>query len=165
MFTASAYDIVLMDIQMPVMDGYEATRQIRQWELSRGRMATPVLALTAYALEEEIRKSYEAGCVGHLTKPVSKSALIEAIRRHVKDIPVAEGTFAAGEAGNETSATTVVKIDRDLEDLIPGYLEKRLADVTSIREAAGKNDFEMIRVLGHTMKGSGGGYGFDRITE
>jgi PAS domain S-box-containing protein len=165
MFTASAYDIVLMDIQMPVMDGHEATRQIRQWERSQGRRATPVLALTAYALEEEIRKSYEAGCTGHLTKPVSKSALIEAIRRHVKDIPVAEGTFAAGEAGSKTSATTVVKIDRDLEDLIPGYLEKRLADVTSIREAVGKNDLETIRVLGHTMKGSGGGYGFDRITE
>jgi PAS domain S-box-containing protein len=165
MFTASAYDIVLMDIQMPVMDGYEATRQIRQWELSRGRRATPILALTAYALEEEIRKSYEAGCVGHLTKPVSKSALIEAIKAHAKDIPAVEETVAAGRANDETPLATVVKIDRDLADLIPGYLEKRHADVASIREAAGKNDFEMIRVLGHTMKGSGGGYGFDRITE
>jgi HPt (histidine-containing phosphotransfer) domain-containing protein len=62
-------------------------------------------------------------------------------------------------------STTVVRIDRDLEDLIPGYLEKRFADVASIREAAGKNDLETVRVLGHTMKGSGGGYGFDRITE
>ncbi|MDD3846578.1 MAG: ATP-binding protein [Syntrophorhabdaceae bacterium] len=79
MFRESAYDIVLMDIQMPVMDGYEATRQIRQWERSQGRRATPVLALTAYALEEETRKSYEAGCTGHLTKPVRKSALIDAI--------------------------------------------------------------------------------------
>ncbi len=165
MFTTSAYDIVLMDIQMPVMDGYEATRQIRRWERSQGRGATPVLALTAYALEEEMRKSYEAGCTGHLTKPVSKSALIEAIRAHTRNIPAAEETFAAREAAHEPSAKTVVKIDRDLEDLIPGYLEKRLMDVTSIREAAGKNDLETIRILGHTMKGSGGGYGFDRITE
>ncbi len=167
-FTTSSYDIVLMDIQMPVMDGYEATRQIRQWERSQGRRATPVLALTAYALEEEIRKSYEAGCNGHLTKPVSRSALIDAIRAHTKDISVADEGSAAGTTariGEEMDSTTVVRIDRDLEDLIPGYLEKRFADVASIREAAGKNDLETVRVLGHTMKGSGGGYGFDRITE
>jgi len=165
MFMGSVYDIVLMDIQMPVMDGYEATRQIRQRERSDGRRATPILALTAYALEEEMRKSYEAGCTGHLTKPVSKSALIEAIREHTKDIPAAEETLTAGGTCNETAAKTVVRIDRDLEDLIPGYLRKRLADVRSIREAVGNNDLEAIRILGHTMKGSGGGYGFDRITE
>jgi len=59
----------------------------------------------------------------------------------------------------------IVKIDRDLEDLIPDYLERRRRDITSIREAVEKNDIETIRILGHTMKGSGGGYGFDRITE
>jgi len=165
MFTAAAYDIVLMDIQMPVMDGFEATRRIRQWERSHDRMATPVLALTAYALEEEIRKSYEAGCTGHLAKPVSRSALIEAISAHTQDVPAVEDTSPGKEAYNETATTTVVTIDSDLQDLIPGYLDKRYADVASIREAAGRNDFETIRVLGHTMKGSGGGYGFDRITE
>jgi CheY-like chemotaxis protein len=168
MFMESRYDIVLMDIQMPLMDGHEATRQMRQWERSRGQAATPVLALTAYALEEEIRKSYEAGCSGHLTKPVSKSALLEAIGTHTRDVPRHSGTQApraqntAGAAENETTA---VKVDKDLEDLIPGYLEKRLVDVSSIRDAAGSGNFEAIRVLGHTMKGSGGGYGFDRITE
>lgn len=58
-----------------------------------------------------------------------------------------------------------VKIDKDLEDLIPGYLENRRKDVVSIREALKNNDLETIGILGHSMKGSGGGYGFDRITE
>lgn len=59
----------------------------------------------------------------------------------------------------------VVKIDKDLEDLIPGYLQRRLADVSLIRDAIGNNDLETIRILGHTMKGGGGGYGFGLITE
>lgn len=58
-----------------------------------------------------------------------------------------------------------VRIDRDLEDLIPGYLENRRKDMGSIRQALEKEDLEAIRVIGHTMKGSGGGYGFDRITD
>ncbi len=58
-----------------------------------------------------------------------------------------------------------VKIDRDLEDLIPGYLERRQEDVSAIRDACDAGDFDKIKILGHSMKGSGGGYGFDRITE
>jgi hypothetical protein len=58
-----------------------------------------------------------------------------------------------------------VKIDKDLEDLIPGYLKRRQDDIFAIRNACDTGDFENIRVLGHSMKGSGGGYGFDQITE
>jgi len=59
----------------------------------------------------------------------------------------------------------IITIDKDLEDLIPGYIENRRMDIASIEAALRKNDFETIRVLGHSMKGSGGGYGFDKITE
>ncbi len=86
-FKDSAYDIILMDIQMPVMDGYEATRQIRRWEQSRGLKKTPVLALTAYALLEEVRKCQEAGCSGHLAKPIKKQDLLNAIMEHTKERP------------------------------------------------------------------------------
>ncbi len=58
----------------------------------------------------------------------------------------------------------VVKIDPDLEDIIPGFLQKRRKDIEEIQRALAGNDFEAIRVLGHTMKGIGGGYGFDAIT-
>jgi HPt (histidine-containing phosphotransfer) domain-containing protein len=61
--------------------------------------------------------------------------------------------------------TETVIIDEELEDLIPGYLENRRQDIALILSALERNDFETIRAIGHKMKGSGGGYGFDRITE
>ncbi|WP_459863257.1 Hpt domain-containing protein [Endothiovibrio diazotrophicus] len=59
----------------------------------------------------------------------------------------------------------VVVVDADLEDIVPGYLENRRKDIVEIGAAVEAGDFESIRVLGHRMKGSGGGYGFDHITD
>ncbi len=59
----------------------------------------------------------------------------------------------------------VVNVDSDIEDLIPGFLENRQQDVKSIYDALEKEDYETIRILGHSMKGAGGGYGFDEITD
>jgi CheY-like chemotaxis protein len=78
------YDVVLMDVQMPVMDGYTATRKIREWEGEHHRKPTPVLALTAHALKEDEQKSLDAGCNAHITKPIKKAALFEAIKRIVR---------------------------------------------------------------------------------
>ena len=58
-----------------------------------------------------------------------------------------------------------VRIDRDLEDIVPAFLANRQKDLQTIRSALAEHDFDAIRVLGHRMKGDGGGYGFDRITE
>jgi PAS domain S-box-containing protein len=73
------YDLVLMDMQMPVMDGYAATRAIRQWEQEEGRTPMPIIALTAHALKGDEQKSLDAGCTGYLTKPIRKATLLEAI--------------------------------------------------------------------------------------
>jgi signal transduction histidine kinase len=78
-FMSANYDLVLMDMQMPVMDGCTAVRRIREWERSQHRMWTPIFALTADALEEERIKSLSAGCNLHLSKPIRKDALIKAI--------------------------------------------------------------------------------------
>lgn len=59
----------------------------------------------------------------------------------------------------------VVHVDPDLEDLIPGFLANRRADVDSLQAALARSDFEAIRITGHSMKGAGGGYGFDAITD
>ncbi len=80
LFQNSTYDLVLMDIQMPVMDGYEATKIIRAWEKEKQRHPTPILALTAHALNEDEQKSLAAGCSAHLTKPVHKANLLEVIK-------------------------------------------------------------------------------------
>src|SRR5207302_6949237 len=79
-FIANHYDLVLMDIQMPAMDGLDATRAIRRWEIEHGRDPTPIVALTAYALEEDVKRALAAGCNLHMSKPLRKRALIDCIR-------------------------------------------------------------------------------------
>ncbi|HOV89997.1 MAG TPA: response regulator [Syntrophorhabdaceae bacterium] len=86
LFKQRSYNLILMDIQMPVKDGYAATREIRDLERDTGLDRTPVIALTAYALKEEIQKSFEAGFDAHLTKPIKKEALVDAIERYAKRV-------------------------------------------------------------------------------
>ena len=81
-FKSGKYDLVLMDIQMPVMDGYAATKEIRSWEHENGAQPTPIIALTAYALQEEADKSLEVGCTAHISKPVKRAPFLEAIYKH-----------------------------------------------------------------------------------
>ncbi len=79
-FKTTHYDLILMDIQMPVMDGCAATKAIRSWEQDHDLPATPIIALTALALKEEGTRILEAGCNTHVTKPVKKSTLLEVLQ-------------------------------------------------------------------------------------
>ncbi len=76
---AGRYDLVLMDIQMPVMDGFAAVRRIRELEREKGMRRTPIIALTASAFDETVRKAAEAGCDSHLGKPLKRSTLLRVI--------------------------------------------------------------------------------------
>jgi CheY-like chemotaxis protein len=78
-FARGHYDLVLMDIQMPVLDGYAAVRMMREFESERHLPATPILALTASTLEDDVRKALEAGCDAHVAKPIRKETLLAAI--------------------------------------------------------------------------------------
>lgn len=79
-FKNGHYDLILMDMQMPVMDGLTATKTIRRWERDHDLPPTHIIALTALALKEEAVKIFEAGCNTHMTKPVKKTALIELLQ-------------------------------------------------------------------------------------
>jgi CheY-like chemotaxis protein len=81
-FKAHKYDLVIMDIDMPVMDGYTATREIRKWEAQNRKDETPIVVLSAHALTEHRQKSLEVGCNAHLAKPIKKEDLLAAIRQH-----------------------------------------------------------------------------------
>jgi len=85
-FSALGFDLVLMDMQMPVLDGYAATRKIRQWEKEFGRPPTPIIALTAFALREEVQKSLDAGCTAYLIKPIKKATLLNAIQEYTMSV-------------------------------------------------------------------------------
>ncbi|MBF0137007.1 MAG: ATP-binding protein [Magnetococcus sp. DMHC-1] len=86
-----AFDLVLMDLQMPIMDGYTATRHIRQWEREAERSPLIILALSAHASSGNKQESLAAGCDDHLTKPIKKQELLEVIRRIGQSRPVSEG--------------------------------------------------------------------------
>jgi signal transduction histidine kinase/CheY-like chemotaxis protein len=79
-FIVNDYDMVFMDVQMPEMDGFTATRTIRQWEKDRGRSRKPIIALSASALEEDVKRALDAGCDLHVSKPVKKRVMLETIR-------------------------------------------------------------------------------------
>ena len=81
-FKEGTYDLVLMDMQMPVMDGLEATAAIRRWEGEHQRKPTPIVALTANAFKEEADKSLAAGCTAHVTKPIKKQMLLTTITHY-----------------------------------------------------------------------------------
>jgi two-component system sensor histidine kinase/response regulator len=74
------YDLILMDMNMPVMDGYEATKKIRAWEQDQDLSPTRIIALTALALKEDGEKILEAGCNAHMTKPIKRQTLLEVLQ-------------------------------------------------------------------------------------
>ncbi|MGH8615432.1 MAG: response regulator, partial [Gammaproteobacteria bacterium] len=82
-FKTRAYGLVLMDIQMPVMDGHQATRAMREWETEQGRDPTPIIALTAHAIKQEMDKSIAAGCTAHLIKPIKKETLLQIVQQYL----------------------------------------------------------------------------------
>jgi CheY-like chemotaxis protein len=80
-FKNNRYDVILMDMQMPVMDGFAATQAIRKWEEDHQLPPTPIIALTALALKEEAAKSLKAGCTSHITKPIRKQTLLNLLQQ------------------------------------------------------------------------------------
>ncbi len=82
-FKAKPYALILMDIQMPVMDGLEATRIIRKMEQEHGDAPVPIVAVTANAFKEDEENCMAAGCTDYLAKPISKAKLLECVARHI----------------------------------------------------------------------------------
>ena len=149
-FAQGAFDLILMDIQMPLMDGLAATREIRALERSLDRAPVPIVALTAHAGSRNIEQSREAGCDAHLSKPISKDKLLGAIAR-----------FASG-AGQRPPIE--IHPPEGLEDLAAGYLERQREEVAQCRLLLDAADFERIKYLSHNMKGTGSSFGFPDLT-
>jgi PAS domain S-box-containing protein len=93
-FQENRFDLVFMDVQMPILDGYSATIQIRNWEKLHRQSSCPIIALTANALAEDVRMSLAAGCDHHMSKPLRKEVLLALVAKYAQP-PAANGTAKA----------------------------------------------------------------------
>jgi signal transduction histidine kinase/DNA-binding NarL/FixJ family response regulator len=159
LFEAGDFDLVLMDRQMPVMDGLTATRNIRAWEAANDRPPTPIIALTASALKGDREMCLAAGCTAFLTKPIKQEVLLQAIREHSKVLPP-----PAMEEGGQPNGIPLHP-NKKIADRVPRYLQDCRQNAIALTEALDRVDFEAVTILGHNMRGSGGAFGFQVITD
>jgi signal transduction histidine kinase/HPt (histidine-containing phosphotransfer) domain-containing protein len=153
------FDLVLMDVHMPGVDGCEATRRIRAEERRSGRRPIAIIALSADTLPEQRDEALAAGCDAHLGKPFTQRELYATLERFLA--PTDSARPEAAEPEYEAPA----RIPPDLADLAEEYLTNRRADAAALHEALKAGDFTGAKRRGHNMKGSGAGYGFPRVSE
>jgi signal transduction histidine kinase/CheY-like chemotaxis protein len=154
-FKSGKYDLVLMDMQMPVMDGYTATKEIKRWEKETNAVETPVIALTAYALRDESEKSRKVGCCDHITKPVKKALLLETILKYGPCAPEAKAAM---------EGKILAQVPDAVRSYIPRFLERMRESLEGLQGALREKNFETVQHLGHKMKGTGSSFGFDPIS-
>ena len=164
MFAVGDYDLVLMDRQMPVMDGLTATRRIRVWERTNGRLPIPIIALTASALKDDREQCLAAGCTVFLTKPIKQDVLLQAIKDHAVAALSSSAPFASS-LDNIPDDRSLVLAHPKLAARIPLFLKNRRQDVITMMDCLARGDFETVHRLGHSMRGSGASYGFQGITD
>ncbi len=159
MFAAGHYDLVLMDRQMPVMDGLTATRAIRAWEQANQRIATPIIALTASALKGDREQCLSAGCTAFLTKPIRQDVLLRAIANRA--------IVARPQSREERiqNMESVIPDNPQIAERVPTFLQNRRNDVIVMLEALDQGDLASAERLGHNMRGTGASYGFQAITD
>jgi CheY-like chemotaxis protein len=158
-FAARTCDLILMDMQMPIMDGLTATRKIRELERERGGRRTPILALTAYARQVDVEMSRDAGCDSHVSKPISKATLVGMIAKYW---PKAQ--FPAPTTNALDLPEPDLPEDEGIDYLVPDYLAARRSEVAEMTELLRAADFDGLGVLAHNLKGSGLSYGFPDLT-
>jgi two-component system sensor histidine kinase/response regulator len=156
--TRISYDLVLMDCQMPVMDGFEATRLIRARELTTGQH-TPIVAMTANALEGDRERCFQAGMDDFLAKPFQASELSDRLRRWVK--AEARGTVdwaILHDLATKTNSTVVTR-------LIQSFLKTLPLSLGEIKTALDSGDHESLRAWAHQLKSSSASLGATELNK
>ncbi len=167
----SAFALILMDCQMPVMDGYSATQAIREAESATGSARTPIVAMTANAMAGDRQKCLDAGMDDYLSKPL-KPALVESIMTEwlsKKNTPAPNSTangdqaMTANEAGSVIDESVLGELvdimGSDINELIEAYLEDAPRLIESLRFAADRSDVEGMVAPAHTLKSTSANLG------
>ncbi|TVS11088.1 MAG: PAS domain S-box protein [Gammaproteobacteria bacterium] len=153
------YDLVLMDVQMPEMDGLAATAKIRERERSLGRPGVPIIALTAHALARDKDRCLEAGMNGYVSKPLTRESLLDAMKQWLP-----AGTLPS--SGPITSLPSTMEFDQaellrrlmDDEALVAAVTEAFCADmprrIDELRASVETGDLALAGRLGHTIRGA-----------
>jgi len=172
-FRAQRFDAVLMDIEMPGMDGLEATRAIRALERETGRPPTRIHALTGHALPEFRARCLAAGCDGFLVKPLAKRDLFavlglkaDPVLPNATDVPGAPD--APGErppeAPSEAGPGLVEDVPEALKPLLPVFFQSVDRQLDEARARFGARDWDGLRRIGHTIKGTAATYGMSGLS-
>jgi PAS domain S-box-containing protein len=160
------YDLILMDVQMPEMDGLEATRQIRSPQSPIPNHDIPIIAMTAHAMKGDMEMCLEAGMNDYLSKPVKPEQLAQAIERWVSDRDLARTDREDGTASkkkivfDKTGSLSLLGGDEELlKEILALYLEDAPRQIDALKEAIEKGDAAFVQRHAHTLKGSSGNVG------
>jgi CheY-like chemotaxis protein/HPt (histidine-containing phosphotransfer) domain-containing protein len=145
---AASFDAVLMDCQMPVMDGFTATRRIREWELSRGAKRLPIIALTANVMTEDRENCIAAGMDAHLGKPIEPAQMIEVLSRFLKAQPLIP---AIDRAALRELTGGDAEFERELAETFVSSGDQCLAEILAALKVS---DYDTVRKRAHSLKGA-----------
>lgn len=160
------YDVILMDMQMPEMDGYAATQSLR-----RSGYPKPIVALTAHALSQDREKCLQIGCTDYLSKPVNVRLLGEILAKYLDTVvePAPEGTAPIGAALTAEMPTAPIlpdyAADPTLLPLIRDYVAELPSRIAELRQALEAGMLDRVSSLAHQLRGVGGSYGYPALTE
>ncbi len=148
------FDVLLMDMQMPRVDGYVATRRLRDAGYEH-----PIVALTANAMAPDRERCLSIGCDDYCAKPVRRAVLLEKVARW-RNAGKTEETDMATKPDRRIDA----EADAGLVELVRSFVEDLERDMGSMRAALAAKDLQNLSLLAHRLKGAAGSYGFPEIT-